>query len=181
MSFRERVENNAVVFFLTALVTGFLTGVGTYEAILRLAQLQVVPQTRFAELLEGDKELQRLRETNARLMSEHQSDATSQLVGSWSNDDPNTGGITRFQFAKLDDQIQVHAWGKCHPTDCDWGVQRALLDGESFVVVWDEGFVMRKMTMNINLIRKLTATTESVYSDSRPRRRSDETFVKSKP
>ena len=63
-------------------------------------------------------------------------------VGSWTNIDPNTGGITRIQvdfccsdvvLCSVDENgnvscssscpapFKVHLWGKCHPSDCDWG------------------------------------------------------------
>lgn len=37
-------------WLLSALFTGFIAGFGTYESILRIAQLEVVNKTKFAEL-----------------------------------------------------------------------------------------------------------------------------------
>ncbi len=45
----------------------------------------------------------------------------AQFAGDWSNVDPNTGGITKLSIAISGASANVHAWGKCHPTDCDWG------------------------------------------------------------
>jgi len=45
MNLRERIENNLTILFLTTLLTGFLAGIGTYEAILRIAHLRVIPET----------------------------------------------------------------------------------------------------------------------------------------
>jgi len=45
----------------------------------------------------------------------------SQFAGDWNNVDTNTGGITKLSIAVSGDSANVHAWGKCHPTDCDWG------------------------------------------------------------
>ena len=42
MSLREKLENNIVIFFLTTLLTGFLAGIGTYQAILKITGLEVV-------------------------------------------------------------------------------------------------------------------------------------------
>jgi hypothetical protein len=39
------------------------------------------------------------------------------FTGSFVSTDPNTRGVTRVVIS--DDQI--HIWGRCHPTDCDWG------------------------------------------------------------
>jgi hypothetical protein len=44
MTLKERVENSPVVYLLGALLTGFLGGLGTYEAILRIARLDTVRQ-----------------------------------------------------------------------------------------------------------------------------------------
>jgi hypothetical protein len=48
-----------------------------------------------------------------------------QFAGSWTNVDTNTGGITNLDIAVMGTDAQVHAWGKCHPTDCDWGTVQA--------------------------------------------------------
>jgi Fe-S cluster biogenesis protein NfuA len=45
----------------------------------------------------------------------------SQFIGHWTNENPNTGGITRVEIRSESNTIFVHMWGKCHPTDCDWG------------------------------------------------------------
>lgn len=45
----------------------------------------------------------------------------AQFAGDWNNVDPNTGGITKLSIAVSGASANVHAWGKCHPTDCDWG------------------------------------------------------------
>ncbi len=45
----------------------------------------------------------------------------AQFAGDWNNVDPNTGGITKLSIAISGASANVHAWGKCHPTDCDWG------------------------------------------------------------
>lgn len=45
------------------------------------------------------------------------------FVGNWTNVDANTNGMTRLQIAKVDaGTLSYHGFGKCSPTDCDWGV-----------------------------------------------------------
>jgi hypothetical protein len=40
-SLKERVENNLAVFFLATAITAFMSGVGTYQGILEIANLEV--------------------------------------------------------------------------------------------------------------------------------------------
>jgi hypothetical protein len=64
--------------------------------------------------------------------------ATPREQGVWRNIDPNTTAITRTDVSLRDcgDQVlcdtdgnctggqttfNLHLWGRCHPTDCDWG------------------------------------------------------------
>ena len=47
--------------------------------------------------------------------------AIGQFEGKWKNVDPNTRGLTTLDIGVSGDRVNVHAWGKCHPTDCDWG------------------------------------------------------------
>ncbi len=48
-----------------------------------------------------------------------------EFTGTWKNIDPNTGGITTLKISANRDTINVRAWGKCHPEDCDWGTVQA--------------------------------------------------------
>lgn len=43
--------------------------------------------------------------------------------GSFINVDPDTRGLTRLTL--FDDDI-VNVWGKCHPTDCNWGEEAVV-------------------------------------------------------
>lgn len=49
----------------------------------------------------------------------------SQFVGNWKNTDANTSGVTRLEINANGAQMTLHAWGKCHPQDCDWGEVQA--------------------------------------------------------
>ncbi|AIW14045.1 hypothetical protein VITU102760_11095 [Vibrio tubiashii] len=42
-------------------------------------------------------------------------------TGSWKNVDDGSDGITELQIKRNDDSYVISAWGKCHPTDCEWG------------------------------------------------------------
>ena len=50
MSFKDRVENNLVVFMLGTLLAGFMAGIGVYKGILGIAQLQAVPTYEYTKL-----------------------------------------------------------------------------------------------------------------------------------
>ncbi len=47
--------------------------------------------------------------------------AINQFSGTWINTDRNTSGITKISIRISGTNVYVHAWGKCHPRDCDWG------------------------------------------------------------
>ncbi|MBW2181766.1 MAG: hypothetical protein JRG81_15575 [Deltaproteobacteria bacterium] len=51
------------------------------------------------------------------------------FTGTWKNVDQNTGGITKLRIRVDGSEVRVHAWGKCHPKDCDWGVEKAYAYG----------------------------------------------------
>jgi hypothetical protein len=55
----------------------------------------------------------------------------NQYLGNWKNVDTNTQGITRIELTKSGGKIFVHAWGKCHPEDCDWGAVEAFAYAQS--------------------------------------------------
>ncbi len=50
----------------------------------------------------------------------------NQFSGKWQNVDKNTRGVTALDISIRGTQVMVQAWGKCHPTDCDWGKTRGL-------------------------------------------------------
>jgi len=48
--------------------------------------------------------------------------AIGEFEGKWQNVDPNNSGLTALDIGLIGDQVKVRAWGKCHPTDCDWKI-----------------------------------------------------------
>ncbi len=53
--------------------------------------------------------------------------SVNQFTGTWFNTDPNTRGITKLVINNNGGKVSLHAWGKCHPKDCDWGKVPAFL------------------------------------------------------
>lgn len=101
----------------------------------------------------------------------------SSLTGNWKNDDPQTRGITRLAILQVGETVNVHAWGACSPQDCDWGAQPAATETGSASVAWDQGFVLRKMTLAPDAGR-LRMSLDSVYRDNRSPQHSQEYFVR---
>jgi hypothetical protein len=75
----------------------------------------------------------------------------AQFAGDWTNVDTNTGGITTLSIGISGASANVQAWGKCHPTDCDWGTVPAFAfapdvssdlasQAQALVAIFDSGF-----------------------------------------
>lgn len=70
------------------------------------------------------------------------------FLGNWANVDANTGGLTRLSITANQAGPAVHGFGKCQPSDCDWGTTPLALLGYSAadnnptraLAVWDTGF-----------------------------------------
>jgi hypothetical protein len=98
------------------------------------------------------------------------------FAGEWLNEDLNTRGLTKLQIDQGDGQMRVHAWGRCHPTDCDWGIQAGAMIGQGLTITWDQGFVLRKMVVTKRTDDECGVVTDSVYSDRRPRQQTTDVF-----
>jgi len=70
-------------------------------------------------------------------------------LGEWINVDPNTQSITRIVIVKNDSSLTVHVWGKCEPTDCDWGAVSVPYQGQPFVAVYTFTFAVKTLTMTL--------------------------------
>ena len=77
------------------------------------------------------------------------------IAGEWVTTNPRTRGITRIVVARSQAEWSVRAFGRCHPSDCDWGwvpvrpVGRSVED-HSFATgfaVWNAGFATKFVTM----------------------------------
>lgn len=67
--------------------------------------------------------------------------------GQWENVDPATRGMTRLVIGqRADGQWFMHGFGKCHPTDCDWGETPAVLSGDALIGVYAFGFKSTTIT-----------------------------------
>ena len=58
--------------------------------------------------------------------------APGDFVGNWVNTDPNTRGITRLVISSAgSNRLNIQVFGKCRPTDCDWGSTRLRTYGKN--------------------------------------------------
>jgi hypothetical protein len=49
----------------------------------------------------------------------------SNLLGTWYNTQPTSGGVVKIIVTLDAGLLKVHAYGKCTPTPCDWGTVTA--------------------------------------------------------
>jgi hypothetical protein len=115
--------------------------------------------------------------------------------GRWTNADPNTRSITRvtLRFVCQDQVLNgqpfppgppwyVHLWGRCHPTDCDWGEVGATQSGGTIHAFYDQGFARRDVWIHMSLFRpgQLWVAIHTDFADpSRPDYDSQDWFVRS--
>ena len=52
--------------------------------------------------------------------------AAMPLLGTWNNIDPTTGGLVKLVLGWVGGALNVHAFGACQPTPCDWGVVKGI-------------------------------------------------------
>ncbi len=71
-----------------------------------------------------------------------QTTGASSFVGDWTNKDFQTRSITRVQIRLDGTNVIAHAWGRCHPMECDWGDTTAIVKGQTLTLTWKQGFAI---------------------------------------
>ncbi len=67
--------------------------------------------------------------------------AMDDFLGQWINVDRDTSGMTRLVIEQLDSStVSFHGYGRCHPTDCDWGVIAVPFKPPRLVGAYEFGF-----------------------------------------
>jgi len=104
------------------------------------------------------------------------------LVGSWINQ-AATPNITQVVIRREGADLLVHAWGKCAPTDCDWGETKIALWNNLPTCTWDHGFSVTKMELILLPDQRLVVSYRTEYHDNSGRRDTDdaEFFLHEKP
>ncbi len=75
--------------------------------------------------------------------------SATQYSATWFNDDSGTGGITKIIITNSGQTLNVHPYGKCTPTDCDWGTLSGSFNGEPFVITFP-GPPSHQLTITLN-------------------------------
>lgn len=59
------------------------------------------------------------------------------LNGRWTNHEADGhNAIVELDISGEGDQLAIHAWGLCRPSNCDWGTQDAVFDGRKAKATW---------------------------------------------
>lgn len=75
----------------------------------------------------------------------------SQYAGTWLNDDSATSGVTKIIITHLGGQnLRIHPYGKCTPTDCDWGTKDVTFNGEPLTVSGFSGAPSNTLVITLN-------------------------------
>jgi hypothetical protein len=97
---------------------------------------------------------------------------TDAWTGLWVNGDPNTRSITRVQILGTGSTFSIQVWGKCEPTDCDWGIQKATIDQKAavdletpFTLTWNQDFAARTQRLTFLSDGRLRVTTNTHFTD----------------
>jgi hypothetical protein len=92
------------------------------------------------------------------------------FFGHWNNTHPNTNNITRIVIhPDSSGYIKVHAFGQCHPTDCDWGTtdgkyENGFLD-EKIKAEFNSGFSLTKLIVHRTPAGDLTYEAHTKFTD----------------
>jgi hypothetical protein len=108
------------------------------------------------------------------------------FVGNWQNVDHNTRGVTRLVIHKS--PLKVHAWGKCHPQDCDWGevdgyayapnVSASVeTSAEAVTAVFTTGFSNTLMVLRADGANRLKAEVYTRFTDNSNRSNYTDTYI----
>jgi hypothetical protein len=106
----------------------------------------------------------------------HRSFRAADYVGLWKNPDVQTSTIPELVVRPGGKGLLVQIWGKCHPTNCDWGSVPAIPMGQSVAVPADQealaltatfnpGFAEQHVTLRLLDQDLLVATTDTHFRD----------------
>jgi len=71
------------------------------------------------------------------------------FAGIWVNSDPNTRNVPQVTIETTSaTTANVHVWGACTPTWCDWGTTTASLSSGAFQASYNPGFAVKQLSIS---------------------------------
>jgi hypothetical protein len=100
--------------------------------------------------------------------------APADFVGTWVNTNSNTRGITRVVVTSAgSNALNVQVFGKCSPTDCDWGKTTLLTYGNNVqdanhrfaTASYDKGFSKTIVTFSLQGNKQISLQNFTQFTD----------------
>jgi hypothetical protein len=99
------------------------------------------------------------------------------FAGTWKNVKTPVRGLTKLRVRTQGESLWVHAWEKCHPTDCDWGEapgsavkpensSDARTDVQKVTATFQTSFTETTMTLTPAEENTLEAGTQTRFTDN---------------
>lgn len=110
-------------------------------------------------------------------------ESKNNFYGFWVNKNTSKPSITKVDIDKVGNIMLVRIWGKCHPTDCDWGIETTDISDASdgtLNLVWDQGFAIKTQELILLSDERLKVKTFCHFTDNSGRTdyKSTEYFIK---
>jgi hypothetical protein len=102
----------------------------------------------------------------------------SDFLGVWVDADTDTSGIARIVVTPGDGgQVNIRVFGRCHPADCDWGVQPARTytgdpgskDVRSIAADFNAGVARKHLTLSLAVGHALRFEVQTDFTDGSAR------------
>jgi hypothetical protein len=100
--------------------------------------------------------------------------APADFIGTWVNTDSSTRGITKVVIHSAGgNKLKIQTFGKCHPTDCDWGTVSLPSYGTSVTdpnhqaatANYNAGFSQTLLTLQLAGTRNLSLNSYTLFTD----------------
>jgi hypothetical protein len=96
----------------------------------------------------------------------------------WNNVKRTTKGITTLDISSKGRMVTIHAWGKCHPKDCDWGTVKArYYKNNSLRAVYKTKIATRSLVLTLQGKNSLKASVKTHYTDKSGRKDRKNTYT----
>lgn len=96
------------------------------------------------------------------------------IDGNWVNLDPNS--LPKLFVSA--NSTRIRAWGKCHPSNCDWGTVAMTKVGSGYRAIFNDAVARRVLILTPLSNGQLNVRATYNYKDSRPTKRLSYTFKK---